>query len=393
MVFATLASIAMRRALDWLRNGAVATFIGAAVSSFYAVAKWPDGFWTIIFIGAVIGAVTFFCVRTMQAAVSILTRSTGLTWQRTVNIFASVLAGVAGAMLGLVAGVRLVGGRMTIGEVLEGRGIPFVLATTVIALGSSFVFHWFQRLQTRVRETAWAERELEMARAIQERLLPPPRFEGDGFSIAARNLPASFVAGDFYDFVRNDDGSVTIVVADVAGKGMGASLIMASVKAVLPFVARESVAETMQLLNRKLVAELSKREFVALLCARYEPATRTITIANAGCPDPYVVRDGRAEAVVVPGTRLPLGLRDDARYDAAAVQLREGDRVVFLSDGIPEAPRSNGEPLGYDETARLIGETRGELEAFLAAVRGRVVVERLADDWTAVVLDVATPST
>src|SRR5438128_1051667 len=82
-------------------------------------------------------------------------------------------------------------------------------------------------------------RELEMAREIQVRLLPAPRFEGAGFAVTARNLPASFVAGDFYDFVANDDGTVTIVVADVAGKGMGASLIMASVKAVLPFVARE----------------------------------------------------------------------------------------------------------------------------------------------------------
>src|SRR5206468_1056606 len=160
---------------------------------------------------------------------------------------------------------------------------------------------------------------------------PPPRFDGEGFSIVARNLPASFVAGDFYDFVRNDDGSVIIVVADVAGKGMGASLIMASVKAVLPFVAREPLSEAMRLLNRKLIAELAKREFVALVCARY--AAGTIEIANAGCPDPYLIRGGVAEAVVVPGDRLPLGLRD-TQYDSATVRLASGDRVLFLTDGI-----------------------------------------------------------
>src|SRR5207244_5080339 len=179
------------------------------------------------------------------------------------------------------------------------------------------------RLQNRIRETAWAERELEMARAIQERLLPPSHFEGDGLSIAARNLPASFVAGDFYDFVRNDDGAVTIVVADVAGKGMGASLIMASVKAVLPFVAREPLAEAMRLLNRKLVAELGRREFVALVCARY--AARSLEVANAGCPDPYLVRGGNAEAIVVPGERLPLGLRESARYETTTVRLAARD--------------------------------------------------------------------
>jgi sigma-B regulation protein RsbU (phosphoserine phosphatase) len=201
------------------------------------------------------------------------------------------------------------------------------------------------------------------------------------------------VAGDFYDFVHNDDGSVTIVVADVAGKGMGASLIMASVKAVLPFVARETVAEAMRLLNRKLVAELGKREFVALVYARYEPAAQSIEIANAGCPDPYLVRGGTAEPIVVPGARLPLGLRDNLRYDATTLHLASGDRVLFLSDGIPEAPLPNGDPLGYEETARLIAATadapHGEawLEALLESVRARVE-ERLADDWTAVVLEI-----
>ena len=72
----------------------------------------------------------------------------------------------------------------------------------------------------------------------EKRLLPPQRIEGQGFSIAARNFPAHMVAGDFYDVVKLDDGSVAVIVADVAGKGMGASLIMASVKAVLPFVGR-----------------------------------------------------------------------------------------------------------------------------------------------------------
>ena len=98
---------------------------------------------------------------------------------------------------------------------------------------------------------------------------------------------------------------------------------------------------------------------------------------------------------MVPGNRLPLGLRDDARYDAAPLQLADGDRLLFLSDGIPEAPRRNGEPLGYEETARLVavtdGAMRGDawLDALLANVPARVP-ERLADDWTAVLLEVMT---
>src|SRR5437764_8983970 len=97
----------MSEALHWLRNGTVAMFIGAAVSSFYAIANWPRGFWTTIFIGAVIGGVTFLCVRVTQVAVDIPLRRASVRWRRTVNTFASVISGAVGAVLGLVAGVRL----------------------------------------------------------------------------------------------------------------------------------------------------------------------------------------------------------------------------------------------------------------------------------------------
>ena len=89
-------------------------------------------------------------------------------------------------------------------------------------------------------------RELEMARDVQRRLLPPSELEGPGWQVASRCLPARVVAGDFYDVLRRADGSVDVVVADVAGKGFAASLIMASVKAMLPFVTSEGgVAESL----------------------------------------------------------------------------------------------------------------------------------------------------
>jgi sigma-B regulation protein RsbU (phosphoserine phosphatase) len=265
----------------------------------------------------------------------------------------------------------------------------FMLITGVVAVIVGLIFRAFDLLGERLRQREWAERELEMARAIQARLLPPPTLSGFGFSLTARNLPARMVAGDFYDFVRLDDGSIVIVVADVAGKGMGASLIMASVKAVLPFVAREGVAEAMLQLNRKLVGELGRREFVALVCARFAPAERTIELANAGCPDPYLVRNGVAEALSVDGMRLPLGLRADAHYATRRMQLEAGDRMLFLTDGIPEAPTEGEEQLGYEEVARIIGATTGDawLDAFLANVRAHVR-EGLEDDWTAVALEV-----
>ena len=229
-----------------------------------------------------------------------------------------------------------------------------------------------------------------MARSIQTRLLPPQRIEGNGFSIAARNFPAHLVAGDFYDVVQLDDGSVAIIVADVAGKGMGASLIMASVKAVLPFVSRGTVEETMRALNDKLAGELERREFVALAYARFFPASGTLQLANAGFPDPYLLRGNTVEALTVSGIRLPLGIHEDVRYQVFTTILQPRDRVLFVSDGIPEASISEGQPLGYERLAESLraGVSEGAdawLEELLARIRSEVR-EPLEDDWTALVL-------
>lgn len=240
--------------------------------------------------------------------------------------------------------------------------------------------------------TEFAERELAIARSIHARLLPPAEIAGDGYRIAARNLPAQYVAGDFYDVFALPDGGLGVVVADVSGKGVGTGLIMASVKAELPLLAAaETVEATLGKLNRKLVAELEARQFVALCLARFDPATGELTLANAGLPDPYLLRPGAApEAVSVPGPRLPLGVRADQRYEARRLVLAPSDRLLLLTAGLPEAQTPAGAPLGYDALPGLFpadGSPPGPwLDALLAAVRAATGPE-LDDDWTALVLE------
>lgn len=245
------------------------------------------------------------------------------------------------------------------------------------------------------REQELAARELELARSIQRRLLPPSEIEGGGFRVAARNLPAQYVAGDFYDVFQLRDGSLALVVADVAGKWMGASLIMASVKAMLPLVAGDrSVTETLRTLNAKLVDELAPREFVALTLARFDPEARRVEIANAGLPDPYHLATGSLPvALEVPGQRLPLGVRPDIEYDSVSLPLAVGERLLLLTDGLPEASTESDEPLGYEALARLLDH-----EAQSPAVWIDRLLERLAeatapglqDDVTALLLE-STP--
>ncbi len=255
-----------------------------------------------------------------------------------------------------------------------------------------------RRLLDDLREQELSLRELEMARDIQRRLLPPARVEGEGFTVASRSFPARFVAGDFYDVLRHVDGSVGVVVADVAGKGFGASLIMASVKAMTPFVAAEcGVADTLRELNRRLCAELGRGQFVALAYARIAPGSGTVELANAGMPDPFLVQRGGAPVILeVPGPRLPLGVRADVPYASITCRLEEGARLFLFSDGIAEARRPSGEPLGYEELAAIVarvttaGATRLPAERWLDAVLDeaqRATGPALDDDWTAVVVE------
>src|SRR6185369_6530877 len=131
----------------------------------------------------------------------------------------------------------------------------------VIALGIGFIIHHNQRRNDRLKAIEFAEKELVIAREMQQRLLPPPLIEHDGFRITARTQPAHIVGGDFYDVIRLGDGALGVVIADVSGKGLGASLLMASCKAMIPLLAANgSVAEVMQALNAKLCEQLAKRE-------------------------------------------------------------------------------------------------------------------------------------
>ena len=236
-------------------------------------------------------------------------------------------------------------------------------------------------------------RELEMARDVQRRLLPPSELTGPGWEVAARCLPARVVAGDFYDVLRHADGTVDVVVADVAGKGFAASLIMASVKAMLPFVTAEgSVAESLSHLNRRLATELGRGEFVALALARYHPDTRRVELANAGAPDPYLVRPGATpRPVAVPGPRLPLGVRSDVAYASRTANVADEEVLMLLTDGLPEARDAHGEPLGYQALESMLsrGSAVASPPAWLAKIfdavqrrTGRVP----EDDWTAAVL-------
>ena len=245
----------------------------------------------------------------------------------------------------------------------------------------------FRRAEEERRQAALDRQQLELARDLQQRLLPPPLLDRASYRIVARNVPAAYVAGDFYDFIAPPSGGVLIVLADVAGKGVGAGMIMATVKAMIPMLAAEEseVAPLLGRLNDKLVEQLSRREFVALTLARYDPDSGTLTIANAGLPDPLVVSPaGEGKMITVRGPRYPVGIRRNVSYESITTRLVPGDRILFFSDGLPEAGLAT-EPLGYERFIAEAIRVRADLEPLFASLDAMRVSHD--DDWTAVMLE------
>jgi hypothetical protein len=300
---------------------------------------------------------------------------------------------------------------MVMAAVAWRRGIDLGAQTLTLALTGGmtiavgFAFYSFDVIRTRLersvarlKEVEFAEKELWLARELQSRLLPPPEVSGPGWRAAARNLAANVVAGDFYDAFQLPGGKVALVVGDVAGKGMAAALVMASVKAMLPLIAADrSAADTLRELNRRLAAELPGREFVALAFALFDAASGRIELANAGLPDPYLLAAGAPpKPLGVPGPRLPLGVRGEVEYLSLQMTLAYGDCLLLLSDGLPEAPVAAGEPLGYPALARLLAADGGGggsplawIDALLDRVRAATAPE-LEDDWTVLLVERAT---
>lgn len=379
--------------LAQLRDVAISAAIGLGIVYLVTADDAARFTWGAAAYGVLIGVFGYvFCAGLAWILRGWLERTRLPSWLARTAVY--FVGGVVGWLLASRLGLALGLVHFKIGfEELRGY---FPVAGAIGAL-VGILFYGFGLMQSqleksveRLKEAEFAEKEIELARSIQQRILPPQELSGEGYRISARNLPARYVAGDFYDVFRLPDGAVGIVVADVAGKGLGASLIMATVKAALPFLAAERpVEEALREANRRLKPRLDAREFVALTYARYDPKTGAWELANAGLPDPYVLdRKGEPRAVSAPGPRFPLGVRNEVEYEKIGGVLAPGERLMLLSDGLPEAPTVAGDPLGYERFEALLSGAR-TVDKLLESVRA-ATGPSLADDWTVLVLERTT---
>ncbi|HKC63689.1 MAG TPA: SpoIIE family protein phosphatase [Pyrinomonadaceae bacterium] len=197
-------------------------------------------------------------------------------------------------------------------------------------------------------------REVEIAREVQERLFPQnlPEIVGLDYSGACR--PALGVGGDYYDFLLLPGGNFGIAIGDVSGKGIAAALLMASLQASLRGQAVTGVndlAELMSTVNRLVYDASAENRYATFFYAHYEPQTRRLTYVNAGHNPPIILRtaEDKKEVLRLDEGGVVVGLLPDFQYQQASVQLEQGDLLIGFTDGISEAMNPSEEEWGEEK--------------------------------------------
>jgi len=238
------------------------------------------------------------------------------------------------------------------------------------------------------------EREIAEAKAIQEKLLPREIPQMPGYEIATAWQSARLVGGDYFDILPLDDQTLGICIADVAGKGMPAALLMSNLQAAVRGLSSLSIAPDLlcSRLNSIVYRNTESDRFITFFYAHLDGSTRRLAYVNAGHNAPFVVRsDGSHERLRDGGAVL--GVFASRNYEMGSAQLSAGDRVILFTDGVTEACNPAGEEFGEARLLRLLEDHRtlsaNELQGKIIAVVAEFSGGRWQDDATLLVLAVA----
>lgn len=235
------------------------------------------------------------------------------------------------------------------------------------------------------------DREMQIAREIQQSLFPDSFPLVPGFELFAESLPCQVVGGDHYDFIPLPDGRLAMAIADVSGKGAPASILMASVHASLRALAGTAPpALVMQRINRFLFESTQANRYATVFYGELDPASRRLTYVNGGHIPPYQVGSrGHEERLAAGGPAL--GVIEDATYEESRLVLEPGDLLAMVTDGVTEATSPDEQEFGDSGVIEVLRQARGAgaedtLRRLVEAVRAWTGPVGCADDLTALVL-------
>lgn len=216
-------------------------------------------------------------------------------------------------------------------------------------------------LHDEMTRQAELRRDLEIARDIQTSLLPRSLPKVDGFSFLGGSLPAKVVGGDFYDFISFDDRRLGVVIGDVSGKSVPASLLMVASKEIVysRALTTRDPGRLFQESNRRIYA-IKRRMFVSLGYFLLDADAMSLRYSIGGQPLPMILRsgDGGPRLLEPPKHRLPLGAFKEVPYDTREIFLKRGDLLFFYTDGFTEAMDNDMNPYGEERLMDSLSSRR-----------------------------------
>ncbi len=263
-----------------------------------------------------------------------------------------------------------------------------------------------ERLLAVAKEKERLQAEIEIAREVQEQLYPKTAPVMRTLHIIGMCQPARMVSGDYYDYQAVAGNKLAIAIGDVAGKGISAALLMASIQSALRMELRGSLERVAELaapshtpvngfrlstaqmvsdLNQQLYATTSPEKYATFCLALYDEESGTVTYTNAGHLPPILIRNGTATSLDVNGTVV--GAFPFSKYDESKVQLETGDLLVCYTDGITEPENEYGEMFGEERLIELVSKHADRddtkiIETVMEAVRQWTNSPELTDDMT-----------
>ena len=290
-------------------------------------------------------------------------------------ILAYLLAGWAAAAFG--------------GSILE-------IVPPVVMIGLQGAAIGVRGYRLRDRQRRMQEQELAVAKKIQQDLLPRGPLSVDGVEVMGFNLPCFAVGGDYFDYFPLGDGRVALAIADVAGKGVPAAILMSNLQAILrsECARGSSVTEVPRQANRQLSESMGgSSKFVTFFYGALDLSARRLSYSNAGHNPPLVVRkDGRIEELEAGG--LLLGVFPFAEYVEGTVDLEPGDLCVLFTDGVTEAESKSRDLYSDERLQELLRRHRGDTAVTVANAIADDVARfshglHQSDDVTVIVVKVA----
>jgi sigma-B regulation protein RsbU (phosphoserine phosphatase) len=256
-----------------------------------------------------------------------------------------------------------------------------------------------ETISAQVAQRERLNRELEIAREVQERLFPQRLPTVPGLDYWAECRPAREVGGDYYDFLELPGGKLGIAIGDISGKGIGAALMMANLEACLRGQApsAQSLPELIRRVNRMIYEASSANRYATFFYAEYDPQIRTIRYVNAGHNAPVVLRPSGAECCVFrwEAGGAVIGLLPDTQYEQGCFELEPGDLIVLYTDGASESMNAQDEEWGEEGLIACAKEccgrsARDALNTLMSAAVAFAAGAPQHDDMTLVLLRVLT---